>query len=114
MRGGEVLERGEAEHGSDLALEDDREDDDAPRERLEERGADRHRVARDTRDQDAPAVQRALADFGYGQINPSGVLDPPTQAAIQRFERDRKLPITGKISDRLTRELTVLSGRPLE
>jgi len=60
------------------------------------------------------AVQRALADFGYGQIPATGVLDPPTQAAIQRFERDRKLPVTGKISERLTRELTVLSGRPLE
>jgi peptidoglycan hydrolase-like protein with peptidoglycan-binding domain len=60
------------------------------------------------------AVQRVLADFGYGQINPSGVLDPETQAAIQSFERERKLPITGQISDRLTRELTVLSGRPLE
>ena len=60
------------------------------------------------------AVQRALADFGYGQIPATGVLDPQTQAAIQRFERDRKLPITGKISERLTRELTVLSGRPLD
>ena len=60
------------------------------------------------------AVQRALADFGYGQIPATGVLDPPTQAAIQRFERDRKLPVTGKISERLTRELTGLSGRPLD
>jgi peptidoglycan hydrolase-like protein with peptidoglycan-binding domain len=60
------------------------------------------------------AVQRALADFGYGQIPATGVVDPQTQAAIQRFERDRKLPITGQISERLTRELAVVSGRPLE
>jgi peptidoglycan hydrolase-like protein with peptidoglycan-binding domain len=60
------------------------------------------------------AVQRALADFGYGQIQANGILDPQTQAAIRRFERERKLPITGQISERLTRELTVLSGRPLE
>jgi peptidoglycan hydrolase-like protein with peptidoglycan-binding domain len=60
------------------------------------------------------AVQRALADFGYGQIPASGLLDPQTQAAIRRFERDRKLPITGQISDRLARELTALSGRPLD
>jgi peptidoglycan hydrolase-like protein with peptidoglycan-binding domain len=60
------------------------------------------------------AVQRVLAAFGYGQINPSGVLDPETQSAIQSFERERKLPITGQVSDRLRRELMVLSGRPLE
>ena len=59
-------------------------------------------------------MQRALADYGFGQIKPTGVLDPETRSAIQRFERERKLPITGKISERLTRELTVLSGRPLE
>jgi peptidoglycan hydrolase-like protein with peptidoglycan-binding domain len=60
------------------------------------------------------AVQRALADFGYGQIKPTGVLNPETQAAIEKFERDRKLPITGQMSDRLARELSAMTGRPLE
>jgi peptidoglycan hydrolase-like protein with peptidoglycan-binding domain len=60
------------------------------------------------------AVQRALSDFGYGQLQPSGVLDPMTKAAIEKFERDRKLPISGQISDRLTRELAAVTGRPLE
>jgi peptidoglycan hydrolase-like protein with peptidoglycan-binding domain len=60
------------------------------------------------------AVQRALADFGYGQIKPTGVYDPETRAAIERFERERKLPVTGQVSERLTRELTVMTGRPLE
>jgi peptidoglycan hydrolase-like protein with peptidoglycan-binding domain len=60
------------------------------------------------------AIQRALADFGYGQIKPNGVLDGGTQSAIEKFERERKLPITGQISDRLTRELSALTGRPLE
>ena len=41
-------------------------------------------------------VQRALAEFGYAQIKPTGILDPETQAAIERFERERKLPITGR------------------
>ena len=36
------------------------------------------------------------------------------RAAIERFERERKLPITGRFSDRLARELTALTGRPLE
>jgi peptidoglycan hydrolase-like protein with peptidoglycan-binding domain len=60
------------------------------------------------------AVQRALAEFGYAQIRPTGVLDPETQAAIERFERKRKLPITGNVSDRVTRELAAITGRPLE
>jgi peptidoglycan hydrolase-like protein with peptidoglycan-binding domain len=60
------------------------------------------------------AVQRALAEFGYAQIKPTGILDPETQAAIERFERERKLPITGNVSDRVTRELAAITGRPLE
>ena len=60
------------------------------------------------------AIQRALADFGYGQIKPTGVYDPATQAAIEKFERDRKLPVTGQISDQLVRELAAMTGRPLE
>jgi peptidoglycan hydrolase-like protein with peptidoglycan-binding domain len=60
------------------------------------------------------AVQRALSDFGYGQINPSGVVDPDTQTAIEKFERQRKLPITGQMSDRVARELAAVTGRPLE
>lgn len=60
------------------------------------------------------AVQRALGDFGYGQVAPTGVFDPPTKSAIERFERERKLPISGQISDRLVRELAATTGRPLE
>ena len=60
------------------------------------------------------AVQRALADFGYGQIKPSGQFDPATKAAIEKFERDHKLPVTGQISDRLVRDLAAMTGRPLE
>ena len=60
------------------------------------------------------AVQRALADFGYGQISPTGVYDPQTKAAIEKFERDRRLPVTGQVSDDLVRELSAMTGRPLE
>jgi peptidoglycan hydrolase-like protein with peptidoglycan-binding domain len=60
------------------------------------------------------AVQRALAESGYGQVKPTGVFGPDTAAAIERFERERKLPITGQISDRLIRELAALTGQPLE
>jgi len=60
------------------------------------------------------AVQRALTDFGYGQIKPTGTLDPPTQDAIKQFEHSKKMPVTGQISQRLLRELSATTGRPLE
>jgi len=60
------------------------------------------------------AMQRALAEYGYGQIKPSGTLDSDTQRAIEKFERERKLPVTGQLSDRLLRELAEMTGRPLE
>jgi peptidoglycan hydrolase-like protein with peptidoglycan-binding domain len=60
------------------------------------------------------AIQRALAEYGYGQIKPTGTVDPDTKAAIERFERERRLPITGQVSDRFTRELAAVTGRPLE
>jgi peptidoglycan hydrolase-like protein with peptidoglycan-binding domain len=60
------------------------------------------------------AMQRALAEYGYGQIKPSGVVDSDTKAAIERFERERRLPITGQVSERVTRELASVTGRPLE
>ena len=60
------------------------------------------------------AMQRALAEFGYGQIKPTGVVDADTRAAIERFERERRLPITGQVSERVARELASVTGRPLE
>ncbi len=60
------------------------------------------------------AIQRALTDFGYGQIKPTGTYDPDTRTAIEKFERDHRLPITGQISDRFVRELASMTGRPLE
>lgn len=60
------------------------------------------------------AVQRALTEYGYGQLKPTGVIGPDTQAAIQKFERDRRLPVTGQISDRLIHDLVILTGRPIE
>src|SRR5262245_10212824 len=60
------------------------------------------------------AVQRALTEYGYGQIKTTGLSDADTQRAIEKFERERKLPVTGQISDRLIRELAEMTGRPLE
>jgi Putative peptidoglycan binding domain len=60
------------------------------------------------------AVQRALTDYGYGQLKATGTVGADTQAAIQKFERERKLPLTGQVSDRLVRELGLATGRSFE
>jgi peptidoglycan hydrolase-like protein with peptidoglycan-binding domain len=60
------------------------------------------------------AVQRALTDFGYGPVKPTGLYDTETRVAIERFEKARRRPLTGQISDQLVRDLAALTGRPLE
>ncbi|MEH2547868.1 hypothetical protein V1283_004513 [Bradyrhizobium sp. AZCC 2262] len=60
------------------------------------------------------AVQRALTQYGYGQLKPTGAVGAETQAAISKFERDRKLPVTGQMSDRLVKELTAMIGHPVD
>lgn len=59
-------------------------------------------------------VQRVLSDYGYGQIKPSGMLDDATSEAIEKFEREHKLPVTGRVSDRLVAELNAMVGHPIQ
>jgi len=60
------------------------------------------------------AVQRALTELHYGQLRPSGVLDGATSVAIEKFQREHKLPVTGLLSERLLSELAGMSGHPLD
>jgi Putative peptidoglycan binding domain len=60
------------------------------------------------------AVQRVLTEYGYGQLKPTGTVGSDTQAAIQKFEREHKVPVTGQVSDRLVRELTAMIGHPID
>ncbi|MBX9710045.1 MAG: peptidoglycan-binding protein [Xanthobacteraceae bacterium] len=60
------------------------------------------------------SVQRALTEYGYGQLKPTGVVGPDTQAAIKKFENDRRKPQTGQMSDWLQHEIVKLTGRPLD
>ena len=60
------------------------------------------------------AVQRTLTQYGYGQLRPTGAVGADTQAAISKFEHARKLPVTGQMSDRLVRELTAMTGHPID
>ena len=60
------------------------------------------------------AVQRVLSNYGYGQIKLSGMLDDATSQAIEKFEREHKLPVSGRVSDRLVSELAAMIGHPIE
>ncbi|WP_232631939.1 peptidoglycan-binding domain-containing protein [Methylobacterium sp. Leaf118] len=61
-----------------------------------------------------PAVmraQRALSRLGYGPLKDDGLMGPGTRAAIERFERDRKLPIKGEATGRTLRALTTKAAQ---
>ncbi|WP_025035078.1 peptidoglycan-binding domain-containing protein [Bradyrhizobium sp. DOA9] len=59
-------------------------------------------------------VQRALSEYGYGNLKITGSMSGETQAAIQKFEREHKMQVTGQVSDRLLRELAAAIGHPVE
>jgi peptidoglycan hydrolase-like protein with peptidoglycan-binding domain len=60
------------------------------------------------------AAQKALTEFGFGQIKPTGIVGPDTKAAVEKFERERRLPVTGQLSDRVLREIATVTGRSLD
>jgi peptidoglycan hydrolase-like protein with peptidoglycan-binding domain len=60
------------------------------------------------------AVQRTLTEYGYGQLKPTGTIGADTQTAIAKFERARKLPVTGQMSDRLVHELSTMIGHSID
>jgi peptidoglycan hydrolase-like protein with peptidoglycan-binding domain len=60
------------------------------------------------------SAQRLLARYGYGPIRMNAAADKETHDAIERFERDRNLPPTGEVSERLMRELAAYSGGTLD
>jgi len=60
------------------------------------------------------AVQRALNRAGYGPVKEDGVAGATTRAAIEAFERDRKLTVTGKPQGRVLKLLASASGVTIE
>jgi peptidoglycan hydrolase-like protein with peptidoglycan-binding domain len=60
------------------------------------------------------SVQRVLARYGYGPVHMNGASDRETREAIERFERDREMPQTGEISERLLRALVTFNGGALD
>lgn len=58
------------------------------------------------------AAQQALQHLGY-EVAVDGVFGAGTKAAVQQFERDRRLPITGELNARTLSALAERSGVPV-
>lgn len=56
------------------------------------------------------AAQRQLNKLGYGPVKPDGLFGLGTRQAIEKFERDRKLPVTGDLNARTSRDLAAAAG----
>jgi hypothetical protein len=59
------------------------------------------------------AVQRALSEFGYGQIKPTGLMDDETRIALKQFQGSHNLQVTGELNDQVRRELASMVGHEL-
>ncbi len=56
------------------------------------------------------SVQKTLASLGYDPGPLDGLIGASTSNAIRKFQADKKLPVTGRISGRLVKELKSASG----
>jgi len=56
------------------------------------------------------AAQRALTKLGYGPLTDDGLFGPMTRSAIERFEREQGLEVTGLLVPQTIRVLSVRSG----
>lgn len=60
------------------------------------------------------SLQRALARLGYGPVRMSGTFSPDTKEAIERFEKDWMMPVTGLMSENLFTKLAAVNGAPID
>jgi peptidoglycan hydrolase-like protein with peptidoglycan-binding domain len=60
------------------------------------------------------SLQRTLARLGYGPIRMTGTFGPDTKAAIERFERDWMMPVTGLMSENVLTKLAAVNGAPID
>jgi hypothetical protein len=60
------------------------------------------------------AAQKALTKLGYATLKSDGVMGPGTRQAIEKFEKDRKLAVTGDLNARTTRELAAQARMAIE
>jgi len=69
-------------------------------------GKDAHKEAAKTDEADKTVLtaQRALAKLGFA-LRPDGKMGGATKQAIEKFERDNHLPVTGEVTAKLLRKL---------
>jgi peptidoglycan hydrolase-like protein with peptidoglycan-binding domain len=60
------------------------------------------------------SLQRTLARLGYGPLRMTGTFGPDTKAAIERFERDWMMPVTGLMSENVLTKLAAVNGAPID
>ncbi len=58
------------------------------------------------------AAQRALVKLGF-VLNPDGIAGAATRQAVERYERERGLPVRGALSPEILRRLSAESGLPV-
>ncbi|MBY0611349.1 MAG: peptidoglycan-binding protein [Beijerinckiaceae bacterium] len=71
-------------------------------------------TAQPERTRTVEGVQRALNKIGYGPLRTDGSFGATTKAAIERFERDRKLAVRGEPNGRFLKELSAASGMTID
>jgi hypothetical protein len=59
------------------------------------------------------AVQTVLSRMGYGASVSSGYLDEATRYAISKFEVDRNMSESGRLTARLLIEIMIVTGEPI-
>ncbi|MGH6793697.1 MAG: peptidoglycan-binding domain-containing protein [Methylocella sp.] len=69
-------------------------------------------AAPDAHSKSVLAAQRALVKLGF-VLNPDGVAGAATRQAIERYERDRGLPVRGEVTAALLRQLRAETGSAL-
>jgi peptidoglycan hydrolase-like protein with peptidoglycan-binding domain len=60
------------------------------------------------------SLQRALSRLGYGPVRVSGTFGPDTKEAIERFEKDWMMPVTGLMSENLFTKLAAVNGAAID
>lgn len=60
------------------------------------------------------SAQKALAKLGYGPIAADGIMGAGTRQALEKFEREKNIPVTGAVQGRTAKKLASLSGIAIE
>ena len=79
------------------AMRDDRSTGDRVRDKVEGASGTLAGDAKNAARDPVKAAQKALKERGYEVDEPEGTLGPKTHAAVRKFQKDEKLPVTGRL-----------------